>query len=257
MSSFKQAFEKNLNDELEKDHKDPPPAIDIEMQQDAPFNPPFHGPAPTRVYPSYPPKRSGVNVPTFLFALFIAVFIFESAILFVYTCVALWNTVPRPASPASAPPACNCPAAAPMIIYPQLAAAGAGTVTQTQDHSITVTVTASPSSSSSSSSKNGSTETSSSFSSSPSTAARATNTALLGLLSVLASNEKSTASSSVSLSTSSGLVVVTAPVPTITVLSTAPAELPSITTMTVLSTASAPAPTRSTVTSTAIITAKQ
>lgn len=117
--SFKQDFEKTMNKELQEDHMDPPPAIDIEMQhqhQQQPGPPP----PPMTIFPSYPAApqaRSGVYVPAPLFALFAAIFLFESGILFVYTVVALWNTLPGTIKPVVIPPAtCNCPAAVPQMM---------------------------------------------------------------------------------------------------------------------------------------------
>lgn len=241
--SFKQEFEKNLNKELEADDRDsraypPPPPIDIEMQQ---------GPPPAQVFPSYPPpprRRSGMYVPTCLFALFFIVFLFESGVLFIYTVVALWNTT-GPAHVPPPPSACNCPVAAPMIVYPNGGALpSASVVTYTEHHDVTITVTpsvsATPTPSKPSSSGDGDSDSTSSSASTSSVAA--TDSAVEALLSAFAGKDQS-----------SGIVTVTAPVPTSTVTSTASAELPSITTMTVLSTA--PAPVAGTVTSTAVVTA--
>ncbi|KAJ9623454.1 hypothetical protein H2203_005714 [Taxawa tesnikishii (nom. ined.)] len=253
--SFKRAFERHLNKELEaaEDHEDrppPPPPIDIEIQQD---------PLPVHVFPSYPPptqQRSGMYVPTPLFILFILVFLFESSVLFVYTVIGLYNAVPSlPIGALQAPPTCNCPApavqfpainVAPNFLVPSAAGIVAEpvTVTQTFDHGSTVTVTATPSASSAPSPS----ATTSTSTSSATTSTSSTSTSLAGAQSALLSLLPD-------LQTTNGIVTVTKPIPTVTVLSTESQQLPSITTMTVLSTTTPPpAPPRSTVTQTTVIT---
>lgn len=96
----KKSFEKHLDKELEA-QSDPLPAVDVEIPQDPP---PIHS------FPSYPvqsyisaPRRSGMYVPTPLFVLFILLFLFESGVLFVYTVVALYNTLPASLVPVPSP----------------------------------------------------------------------------------------------------------------------------------------------------------
>ncbi|GAB7352819.1 hypothetical protein MBLNU459_g3434t1 [Dothideomycetes sp. NU459] len=244
---FKQTFEKHVNKEL-GEQSDPPSAIDVEVPQDPP---------PVHSFPSYPPqpyipppRRSGMYVPTPIFVLFILLFLFESSVLFVYTVVALYNTLPASFMPVQQPPHCDCPATnehAPINVAPNIwLPAAAMTTVQTTQHEVTITVTADLSTAPSSRGGSGvvtNTQTSSTLSSSTvvSSAVEASDAAIGALISAITHRE------------SNGAVTVTAPVPTMTVLSTASEVLPSITTMTVLSTA-APLP-QSTVTSVATITA--
>ncbi|KAK8217340.1 hypothetical protein M8818_001593 [Zalaria obscura] len=244
---FQQAFEKELNKDLEE-HRGPSPPIDIVYQQDPPQ-------AHTFVSYPPPPRRSGMWVPTYLLVLFVLVLLFESSILFVYTIVALYNTLPASLIPVNAVqvPACSCPSSgfvehlpginsAPNIMvgyHPpavgpaadvsqlMLGAQATVTVTDMNQHEATITVTATPTSSSDT----------------EGTAGSDVNTS---------TNTTSVVSTS-STKTSPHVVTVTAPVPTITVLSTESQPLPSITTEIVLSTAT---PVRPTVTATTVITAR-
>jgi len=114
--SFKQTFEKNLNKELEDEHPEPsspPPPIDVEYQQNLP---------PPQVFASYPPppRRSGVHIPTPFFFLLVLLFLFESGIIFVYTLVGLFNTLPAGIIPMPGQ-ACNCaPTTAPINVVPNI-----------------------------------------------------------------------------------------------------------------------------------------
>jgi hypothetical protein len=102
--SFVPAFEKELNKHLQQeqeqdqDSKLYPPPLDLEAQDSSPPLPP----PPPHTFPSYPEQHyqrnrgGGMYIPTPIFILFLLVLIFESCILFVYTVVALYNTLPGP-----------------------------------------------------------------------------------------------------------------------------------------------------------------
>lgn len=96
----KKSDEKRLEKDLE-DQPDHSPAVDVQIPQD---------PLPIHSFPSYPaqsyishPRRSGMYVPMPLFILFILLFLFESSVLFVYTVVALYNTLPASLVPVPSP----------------------------------------------------------------------------------------------------------------------------------------------------------
>jgi len=247
---------KELED-LQRDAHPTPPLSHVEMgHQQFPSSPP--PPPLPQFFPSYPVelRRSGVYIPIPLFILVVLVFFFESSILFVYTTVALYKTVPAAFIPFGVSGSgCNGAALAdrpsPMSVslgnlcdrillcsQSQASTQDASTIVSTVDRPITVTVmttfsnpqpTAADSSTSPRSDLSSSSVVLNSASSSDS--------AMAAILSDLAH-------------ISTTMATVTAAAPTVTVLSTA-SSLPQITTVTVLSTAS---PARPTVTSIAFVT---
>ncbi|THZ99927.1 hypothetical protein D6C83_09045 [Aureobasidium pullulans] len=207
--SFKKTFERHLNKELE-DNQDnalyPPQLSPKDLESQSPPPPPPQ--LPPQVFPSYPERRGGMNIPTPIFILLILVLLVESCIIFVYTVVALWNTLPMPM-----PMPMHLEQPQPLIISPQWqipAAASAQTITETVSTTIFSTITASTTLSASTTTLSASTAT----------------TTLSASTTTLSASP-----------TTIPPVTITKPAPTITVLSTVSApQLPSITTETILST---------------------